>query len=129
MTVQLLEPFVAPRIVLPEPNPYEAMLARYERAAELVDVEPRIDRILRHPEREVTVAIPVEMDDGDLQLFTGYRVLHNTARGPGKGGIRYDDDVTLDETRALAAWMTWKCAVVDIPFGGAKGGVLCNPFS
>jgi glutamate dehydrogenase (NAD(P)+) len=105
------------------------MLARYERAARLIDLEPAIDRILRHPEREITVAVPIEMDDGSIEVFTGYRVIHNTARGPGKGGIRLDLGVSPDEVRALAAWMTWKCAVVDLPFGGAKGGVLCDPFS
>jgi glutamate dehydrogenase (NAD(P)+) len=105
------------------------MMARYDRAARLLDLEPSIDRILRHPEKEIVIAVPVEMDDGDVHVFTGYRVLHNTARGPGKGGIRFDVGVTRDEVRALAAWMTWKCAVVDLPFGGAKGGVLCDPSS
>jgi glutamate dehydrogenase (NAD(P)+) len=112
-----------------EANPLQAMMARYERAARLLDLEPGIDRILRHAEREVTVAIPVEMDDGRIEVFTGYRVVHNTARGPGKGGVRFDLHVSPDEVRALAAWMTWKCAVVDLPFGGAKGGVLCDPFA
>ena len=112
-----------------EDNPFVAMLARYERAASLLHLEPGIDRILRHPEKEITVAVPVQMDNGEVAVFTGYRVLHNTARGPGKGGIRFDVGVTLDEVRALAAWMTWKCAVVDLPFGGAKGGVLCDPFT
>ena len=112
---------------LDELNPFAAMLARYERAAALIDLHPGIDRILRHPEREVTVAVPVELDDGDVRVFTGYRVIHNTARGPGKGGIRFDAGVSRDEVKALAAWMTWKCAVVDLPFGGAKGGVLCDP--
>ncbi|MCC6316904.1 MAG: Glu/Leu/Phe/Val dehydrogenase [Gemmatimonadaceae bacterium] len=110
-----------------ETNPMHAMLARYERAAAALELDPGIDRILRQPEREVTVALPVEMDDGRIEVFTGYRVVHNTLRGPGKGGIRYDLGVTPDEVRALASWMTWKCAVVDLPFGGAKGGVLCDP--
>ena len=110
-------------------NPFTSMLARYERAVALLDLEPGIDRILRQPEKEITISVPVQMDDGDIQVFTGYRVLHNTARGPGKGGVRYDLHVTRDEVKALAAWMTWKCAVVDLPFGGAKGGVLCDPFS
>ena len=110
-----------------EDNPLLAMLARYEQAAALLELEPGIDRILRHAEKEITVAVPVEMDDGSVEVFTGYRVIHNTARGPGKGGIRFDLGVNPDEVRALAAWMTWKCAVVDLPFGGAKGGVLCNP--
>jgi glutamate dehydrogenase (NAD(P)+) len=105
------------------------MLARYERAAQLLDIEPGIDRILRHPEKEITIAVPVEKDNGEIEVFTGYRVIHNTARGPAKGGIRFDLGVDQDEVRALAAWMTWKCALVDIPFGGAKGGVHCDPFS
>ncbi len=120
---------VHPHTPAAEDNPFVAMLARYERAASLLNLEPGIDRILRHPEREITVAVPVQMDSGEIAVFTGYRVLHNTARGPGKGGIRFDVGVTPDEVRALAAWMTWKCAVVDLPFGGAKGGVLCDPFS
>ncbi|HZQ23523.1 MAG TPA: Glu/Leu/Phe/Val dehydrogenase, partial [Terriglobales bacterium] len=84
-------------------------------------------RVLRYPSREVIVHFPVSMDDGRIEMFTGYRVQHSQARGPGKGGIRYAPDVTLDEVRALASWMTWKCAVVNIPFGGAKGGVICDP--
>src|ERR1051325_4945325 len=120
------------RVVVPAPaserNPFEAMLARYTRAADLLELEPSIDRILRSPEREITVAIPIRMDDGDTRVFAGYRVVHNTARGPAKGGIRFDTGVNADEVKALAAWMTWKCAVVDVPFGGAKGGVLCDPF-
>ena len=115
--------------VLDELNPFAAMLARYERAADLIELDPGIDRILRHPEREITVAVPVEMESGEIQVFTGYRVIHNTARGPGKGGIRFDAGVSKEEVKALAAWMTWKCAVVDLPFGGAKGGVLCDPFA
>jgi glutamate dehydrogenase (NAD(P)+) len=114
---------------LGELNPFTSMLARYERAAALIELDPGIDRILRHPEREITVAVPVRMDDGETRVFTGYRVIHNTARGPGKGGIRFDAGVSRDEVKALAAWMTWKCAVVDLPFGGAKGGVLCDPFA
>ncbi len=129
MSSQLLEAPVAPSLAPAEiESPYASMLARLSRAAELLDLEPGIERILRHPERELTVAIPVEMDNGEIEVFSGYRVVHNTARGPGKGGIRFDDGVTPDEVRALAAWMTWKCAVVDLPFGGAKGGVLCDPF-
>jgi glutamate dehydrogenase (NAD(P)+) len=131
MSASTLLPPVTPAVHPPldELNPFTAMLARYERAAGLVDLDPGIDRILRHPEREITVAVPVEMDDGQTRVFTGYRVIHNTARGPGKGGIRFDAGVSRDEVKALAAWMTWKCAVVDLPFGGAKGGVLCDPFA
>ena len=112
-----------------ETNPMHAMLTRYEHAAAALDLDPGIDRILRQPEREVTVALPVQMDDGRIEVFTGYRVVHNTMRGPGKGGVRYSLGVTPDEVRALASWMTWKCAVVDIPFGGAKGGVHCDPLT
>ena len=112
-----------------EENPFDAMTARLDRAAELLDLDPGMYRILRHPEKQITVAIPVVRDSGEIEVFTGHRVLHNTARGPGKGGIRFDANVTLDEVSALAAWMTWKCAVVNVPFGGAKGGVRCDPFS
>ncbi|HEX6575214.1 MAG TPA: Glu/Leu/Phe/Val dehydrogenase [Gemmatimonadaceae bacterium] len=110
-----------------ETNPMTAMLARYDNAARHLGLDAGINRILSTPEYEIQVAVPVQMDTGEVQVFTGYRVIHNTSRGPGKGGIRFDLGVTLDEVRALAAWMTWKCAVVDIPFGGAKGGVLCDP--
>ncbi len=111
-----------------EENPFAAMTARLDRAAAALDLDPGVLRMLRQPEKQVTVSIPVQIDNGEIEVFTGHRVLHNTARGPGKGGIRYDTDVTLDEVSALAAWMTWKCAVVDVPFGGAKGGVRCDPF-
>jgi glutamate dehydrogenase (NAD(P)+) len=111
-----------------EENPFEAMMQRFDRAAELLQLEEGIYRILRHPEKQIITSIPVAMDNGDVEVFTGYRVLYNTSRGPAKGGIRFDLNVTLDEVTALAAWMAWKCAVVDIPFGGAKGGVVCDPF-
>jgi glutamate dehydrogenase (NAD(P)+) len=110
-----------------EENPFEAMMSRLDRAASLLDLEPGIYKVLRSPEKEITVSIPVMMDNGEVEVFTGIRVLHNTSRGPAKGGIRFDMNVTLDEVKALAAWMTWKCAVVNIPFGGAKGGVICDP--
>ncbi|UCF40852.1 MAG: Glu/Leu/Phe/Val dehydrogenase [Gemmatimonadota bacterium] len=112
---------------LDDDNPFEAMMARFDHAAELLDLDPGIYRVLRHPEKQLIVSVPIQRDSGDLEVFTGYRVVHNTARGPGKGGIRFDLRVTLDEVKALAAWMTWKCAVVNIPFGGAKGGVVCDP--
>jgi glutamate dehydrogenase (NAD(P)+) len=111
-----------------EENPFEAMMQRFDRAAELLNLEEGIYKILRHPEKQIITSIPVAMDNGDVEVFTGYRVLYNTSRGPAKGGIRFDLNVTLDEITALAAWMAWKCAVVDIPFGGAKGGVVCDPF-
>ncbi len=110
-----------------ELNPYEAAEARFEEAAKKLGLEQDLYRYLRYPNKEITVYIPVKMDDGRLEVFTGYRVQHSLVRGPGKGGIRYAPDVTLDEVRALASWMTWKCAVVDIPFGGAKGGIICDP--
>ncbi len=108
-------------------NPWLAAEARFDEAAERLGLDEGICKILRTPARELTVHIPVQLDDGRLEIFTGYRVQHSIARGPGKGGIRFAPDVTLDEVRALAAWMTWKCAVVNIPFGGAKGGVVCDP--
>ena len=113
---------------LNEENPFEAMMSRFDRAAELLDLEPGLYKVLRHAEKEIIVSCPVMMDSGEVEVFTGYRVLYNTSRGPAKGGIRFDTAVTLDEVKALAAWMTWKCAVVNLPFGGAKGGVLCDPF-
>ena len=108
-------------------NPFEDMMARFDHAAELVSLDPGIYKVLRPPEKQIIVSIPIQLDTGDVEVFTGYRVIHNTSRGPGKGGIRFDPNVTIDEVKALAAWMTWKCAVVNIPFGGAKGGVVCDP--
>ena len=110
-----------------ENNPWEAQAARFDFAARKLNLDAGIWKVLRYPAREIIVHIPVSMDDGTIEVFTGYRVQHSSARGPGKGGIRYAPDVTLDEVRALASWMTWKCAVVNIPFGGAKGGVICDP--
>jgi len=114
---------------LNEENPFEAMMSRFDRAAQLLDLEPGLYKVLRHPEKQITVSVPVMMDNGELEVFTGYRVLYNTVRGPAKGGIRFDMQVNLEEVKALAAWMTWKCAVVNLPFGGAKGGVICDPNS
>jgi glutamate dehydrogenase (NAD(P)+) len=110
-----------------ELNPWLAAEARFDEAAARLKLDDGMQKILRSPTRELTVYLPVQLDDGRLEVFTGYRVQHSIVRGPGKGGIRYAPDVTLDEIRALAAWMTWKCAVVNIPFGGAKGGVVCDP--
>jgi glutamate dehydrogenase (NAD(P)+) len=110
-----------------ETNPWEAQAARFDLAAHKLNLDEGLWRVLRYPTREIIVHIPVQMDDGHLEVFTGFRVQHSIARGPAKGGIRYAPDVTLDEVRALASWMTWKCAVVNIPFGGAKGGVICDP--
>jgi glutamate dehydrogenase (NAD(P)+) len=103
------------------------MMSRFDHAAQLLQLDPDLYKVLRVPNREITTYIPVFMDDGHIEVFTGFRVQHNFARGPAKGGIRYAPDVTIDEVRALAAWMTWKCAVVNIPFGGAKGGIICDP--
>jgi glutamate dehydrogenase (NAD(P)+) len=110
-----------------EMNPWLAAEARFDQAAAMLQLDDGIQKVLRAPSKEVIVHIPVQLDDGRLEVFTGYRVQHSLARGPAKGGIRFSPDVTLDEVRALAAWMTWKCAVVNIPFGGAKGGVICDP--
>ena len=110
-----------------EINPWEAQAARFDLAAQKLNLDDGIWKVLRYPNREIIVHIPVMMDSGQLDVFTGFRVQHSIARGPAKGGIRYSPDVTLDEVRALASWMTWKCAVVNIPFGGAKGGVICDP--
>ncbi len=112
---------------LNEENPFEAMMSRFDRAAELLDLEPGLYKVLRKPEKQLIVACPVMLDNGEIEVYTGIRVLYNTSRGPAKGGIRFDMHVTLDEVTALAAWMTWKCAVVNVPFGGAKGGVICDP--
>jgi len=108
-------------------NPVEAQAARFDLAAHKLNLDEGLWKVLRYPNREITVHIPVAMDNGSLDVFTGFRVQHSIARGPAKGGVRYAPDVTLDEVRALAAWMTWKCAVVNIPFGGAKGGIICDP--
>jgi glutamate dehydrogenase (NAD(P)+) len=110
-----------------ESNPWEAQAARFDLAATKLNLDEGIRKVLSYPNRELILHIPVAMDNGKLEVFTGYRVQHSIARGPSKGGIRYAPDVTLDEVRALASWMTWKCAVVNIPFGGAKGGIICDP--
>ena len=112
---------------LDEENPFEAMMSRFDKAAELLDLEPGLYKVLRQAEKQVIVSIPVMKDNGEVEVYEGYRVQYNTSRGPAKGGIRFDLQVTLEEVKALAAWMTWKCAVVNIPFGGAKGGVRCDP--
>ena len=108
-------------------NPYHMAVEQFEAAAEILHLSEDMREVLRVPKRELTVNFPVRLDNGRIKTFTGYRVQHNVNRGPAKGGIRYGPDVTLDEVKALAMWMTWKCAVVGIPFGGAKGGVICDP--
>ncbi len=110
-----------------ELNPWRAAEIRFDQAADRLGLDDGLRKVLSKPSKEITVHIPVQLDDGRIEVFTGYRVQHSLARGPAKGGIRFAPDVTIDEVRALAAWMTWKCAVVNIPFGGGKGGVICDP--
>src|SRR5205823_7025986 len=108
-------------------NPYDMAIAQFDEAADRLGLSQAMRAILRKPKRELIVNFPVRMDNGDVEMFTGYRVQHNINRGPAKGGIRFSPEVSLDEVRALAMWMTWKCAVVGIPYGGAKGGVRLDP--
>jgi glutamate dehydrogenase (NAD(P)+) len=106
---------------------FGAMLQEFEGAARILDLDPGIWQILTHPKRQITVSCPIQRDNGQIEVFTGYRVQYNITLGPAKGGIRYHPDVSLDEVTALAAWMTWKCAVAQVPFGGGKGGIICDP--
>src|SRR3954453_20924088 len=108
-------------------NPWEVAQQQFDLAADRLNLDPGLRRVLREPRRELTVHFPVKMDDGSVEVYTGYRVQHNLGRGPAKGGIRYHQDVSLDEAKALAMWMTWKCAGVGIPYGGGKGGVIVDP--
>src|ERR1041384_758741 len=110
-----------------ETNPWTTAALRFDEDAARLQLDDGTCKVLKSATKEITVHIPVQLDDGRIEVFTGYRVQHSIARGPGKGGIRYAPDVSLDEVRALASWMTWKCAVVNIPFGGAKGGIICDP--
>jgi glutamate dehydrogenase/leucine dehydrogenase len=119
--------YIEPAPITDKENPLESMMSRFDEAVKILGISDEMYHILKTPARQVIVGLPVTMDDGSVKVFEGYRVLHSNILGPGKGGIRFDPDVTLDEVRALAAWMTWKCAVVDIPYGGAKGGIACNP--
>ncbi|MFN0158841.1 MAG: Glu/Leu/Phe/Val family dehydrogenase [Bacteroidota bacterium] len=116
-----------PAPLVDKENPLESMMKRFDVAADILGLEKGVYEYLKTPVRQYIVSIPIQMDDGQIEVFEGYRVIHNDVMGPSKGGIRYSPDVSLDEVRALAAWMTWKCAVVNIPFGGAKGGVKCDP--
>jgi glutamate dehydrogenase (NAD(P)+) len=116
-----------PAPLLSKENPFESMMQRFDIAAHLLNLEPGVYEYLKRPVLQVIVSIPIAMDSGEVEVFEGYRVIHNDILGPSKGGLRYSPDVTLDEVKALAAWMTWKCAVLNIPFGGAKGGVRCDP--
>lgn len=110
-------------------NPFEVALKQLEEAAKIISLDKGMLDILAHPKRVLTVSLPVKMDDGSIKVFTGFRSQHNDARGPHKGGIRYHPDVTIEEVKALSMWMTWKCAIADIPYGGGKGGIICNPKS
>jgi glutamate dehydrogenase (NAD(P)+) len=116
-----------PAPILDKENPFESMMERFDVAAELLELERGVYEYLKTPVKQVTVSIPIQMDSGEIEVFEGYRVIHNDALGPSKGGIRYAPDITLNEIKALAAWMTWKCSIANIPFGGAKGGVKCDP--
>jgi glutamate dehydrogenase/leucine dehydrogenase len=119
--------YIEPAPLKDKENPFEAMMSRFQLASQILGLEEEVYNVLKNPARQVIVSLPVTMDDGTIKVFEGYRVIHSTILGPSKGGIRFDPHVNLDEVKALAAWMTWKCAVVDIPYGGAKGGVSCNP--
>jgi glutamate dehydrogenase/leucine dehydrogenase len=119
--------YIEPAPLTDKETPFEAMMTRFHKASQILGLEEEIYNVLKNPARQVIVSLPVTMDDGSIRVFEGYRVIHSTILGPSKGGIRFDTHVNLDEVKALAAWMTWKCAVVDIPYGGAKGGVNCNP--
>src|SRR5437764_3877563 len=112
-----------------ELNPFEIAKQQFNRAADYLDLDDSMRAVLSNTKRQLIVSIPVKMDSGHVEVFEGYRVQHNIARGPAKGGIRYHPNVTLDEVKALASWMTWKCATVGIPYGGGKGGVICDPKS
>jgi len=108
-------------------NPFESMMERFNIAAKILNLEDGVYEYLKTPVKQVITSIPIQMDDGRIEVFEGYRVVHNDTLGPSKGGIRYAPDVTIDEVKALAAWMTWKCAILNLPFGGAKGAVKCDP--
>jgi glutamate dehydrogenase (NAD(P)+) len=127
MTIQDTTRMVTERIKDTEINPYEMMLQQLDMVREYTDIPDGIWQILRNPERTLEVSVPMTRDDGGVEVFTGYRVQHSSARGPCKGGIRYHPGVTPEEVKALAGWMTWKCAVVNIPYGGGKGGISCDP--
>ena len=119
--------YIEPAPIKDKENPFESMMSRFHIAAQALGLEDEVYNVLKAPTKQVTVSLPVTMDDGSIKVFEGYRVIHSNILGPSKGGIRYDMNVNIDEVKALAAWMTWKCAVVDIPYGGAKGGIRCNP--
>ena len=119
--------YVEPAPITDKENPFESMMSRFHIAAQAYGLDEEVYNVLKNPVKQVIVSLPVTMDDGSIRVFEGYRVIHSNILGPSKGGLRYDMAVNIDEVKALAAWMTWKCAVVDIPYGGAKGGIRCNP--
>ncbi len=119
--------YIEPAPIKDKENPFESMMSRFRIAAQHLGLEDEVYNVLKSPTRQIIVNLPITMDDGSIKVFEGYRVIHSNILGPSKGGIRYDMEVNIDEVKALAAWMTWKCAVVDIPYGGAKGGITCNP--
>jgi len=119
--------YIEPAPIKDEQNPFEAMMSRFHIASQILGIDDEVYNVLKNPAKQVIVSLPVTMDDGSIKVFEGFRVIHSNILGPSKGGIRFDPGVNLDEVKALAAWMTWKCAVVDIPYGGAKGGIKCNP--
>ncbi len=119
--------YIEPAPIKDKENPFESMMYRFRMAAQILGLNEEVYNVLKSPDKQVIVTLPITMDDGSIRVFEGYRVIHSNILGPSKGGVRYDKNVTLDEVKALAAWMTWKCAIVDIPYGGAKGGIICNP--
>ena len=119
--------YIEPAPIKDKENPFESMMSRFDTAAQHLGLDEAVYIVLKAPVKQVIVNLAVTMDDSSIKVFEGYRVIHSSILGPSKGGIRYDMHVNLDEVKALAAWMTWKCAVVDIPYGGAKGGIRCNP--
>ena len=119
--------YIEPAPIKDIENPFESMMSRFEIASRTLGLDEEVYNVLKSPAKQVVVTLPITMDNGSINVFEGYRVIHSNILGPSKGGVRYDIDVNLDEIKALAAWMTWKCAVVDIPFGGAKGGIKCDP--
>jgi len=119
--------YIEPAPIKDKENPFESMMSRFNVAADILGLDEETYNVLKSPVKQVIVSLPITLDNGTIRVYEGYRVIHSNILGPSKGGIRYDENVNIDEVKALAAWMTWKCAVVDIPYGGAKGGICCNP--
>src|SRR5437879_8517210 len=127
MATQRVTAMSAPIKTQEDLSSFRIAMRQCDSAAEKCNLDPGMREVLRRPRRALSLSLPVKMDDGSIRVFEGFRVQHNSARGPCKGGIRYHPGVTFDEVKALASWMTWKCATVNIPFGGAKGGIVCDP--